>query len=336
MCSLITRVYLLCSLDDAAAARVAAAAASPVSSTRGEVTRRGAEVRSFRRTYVFPLPHPTQAAATPAAGSLPVFVIRAAQQLSSGDRVYLGAGVLLASVATTVLVALRRAVADEAQRGALPGDSGLASRRAALRTAAASGGGSSLSRDERLKRMGLHLPGDMRSAAAARSGVLPGAPAQAALGAASLTPAERALAAAQVSAAKRRADADAALARAEAAAAAELRKRQLAELAAAEAAAEAAAKQVREQPATICAEPRPRACIMPDCDFPFLRRLSWRPPRCWSQLRCRCSQRQTANPHQLTTQLCRRPSRGCGSGRRAESRRGASMLRAHFGPDGSP
>jgi hypothetical protein len=208
--------------------------------------KRGDEVRSFRRTYVFPLPHPT-AAGTPAAESLPAFVGRAAQQLSSGDRVYLGAGVLLASIATTVLVALRRAVADEAQRGVLPEDSGLASRRAALRTAAASGGGSTLSRDERLKRMGLHLPDDMRSAAAARSGVPPGAPAQAAAGAASLTPAERALAAAQVSAAKRRADADAALARAEAAAAAELRKRQLAELAAAEAAAEAAAKQVREQ-----------------------------------------------------------------------------------------
>ena len=208
-------------------------------------------MRSFRRTYVFPLPHPTQAAATPAAGSLPAFVARAAQQLSSGDRVYLGAGVLLASVATTVLVALRRAVADEAQRAVLPDHSGLASRRAALRTAAASGGGSTLSRDERLKRMGLHLPDDMRSAAAARSGVLPGAPAQAAGGAAGLTPGEKALAAAQVSAAKRRADADAALARAEAAAAAELRKRQLAELAAAEAAAEAAAKQVREQPAII-------------------------------------------------------------------------------------
>lgn len=207
-------------------------------------------MRSYRRTYVFPLPHPTTAAASPSAGSLPAVLGRAAQQLSSGDRVYLGAGVLLATLATTVLVALRRAVADEAQRGVLPLDSSLAARRAALRRAPASppGRASTLSRDERLKRMGLHLPDDMRSAAAARSGAPPGAPAQAAGEAASLTPAERALAAAQVSAAKRRADADAALARAEAAAAAELRKRQLAELAAAEAAAEAAAMQVREQP----------------------------------------------------------------------------------------
>ena len=194
-----------------------------------------------------PLPHPVTVKASQSSGVRPPAVRTASEVwelLPRDDRLLVGAGAASSVVAAVLLLLWRRAASLTAQQAAVLRESDAASTMAGRprtpwrRSSGAEGQAPAevgaqtqpLTREQRLKRMGLHLPDDMRSAAAAVDDD------------AALTPAERALVAAQAAAAKRRAEADAALARAEAAAAEELRKRQLAEVAAAEAAAKAAAK----------------------------------------------------------------------------------------------